>query len=57
MNEIEFENDLFLLLLVSVGENIESTSILACRCEAFSTYPRTYDLIHAHKVFSMYIDK
>ncbi|KAH7521408.1 hypothetical protein FEM48_Zijuj07G0029800 [Ziziphus jujuba var. spinosa] len=26
-------------------------------CEAFSTYPRTYDLIHAYSVFSMYIDK
>ncbi|GAB4860738.1 hypothetical protein Ancab_035901 [Ancistrocladus abbreviatus] len=23
-------------------------------CEAFSTYPRTYDLIHAHGVFSLY---
>uniref|UniRef100_A0A8R7TZ13 Methyltransferase n=2 Tax=Triticum urartu TaxID=4572 RepID=A0A8R7TZ13_TRIUA len=26
-------------------------------CEAFSTYPRTYDLIHANGVFSLYIDK
>ncbi|ERM94450.1 hypothetical protein AMTRI_Chr04g252930 [Amborella trichopoda] len=26
-------------------------------CEAFSTYPRTYDLIHAHGVFSLYNDK
>ncbi|KAF3431453.1 hypothetical protein FNV43_RR26184 [Rhamnella rubrinervis] len=26
-------------------------------CEAFSTYPRTYDLIHAHGVFSLYKDK
>ncbi|TKY73388.1 methyltransferase PMT2 [Spatholobus suberectus] len=24
------------------------------RCEAFSTYPRTYDLIHANGVFSLY---
>lgn len=23
-----------------------------CRCEAFSTYPRTYDLLHAWNVFS-----
>lgn len=23
-----------------------------CRCEAFSTYPRTYDLLHAWAVFS-----
>jgi hypothetical protein len=23
-----------------------------CRCEAFSTYPRTYDLLHAWTVFS-----
>lgn len=26
-------------------------------CEAFSTYPRTYDLIHAGRVFSIYQDK
>ncbi|KAJ6765161.1 SAM-DEPENDENT METHYLTRANSFERASE [Salix koriyanagi] len=26
-------------------------------CEAFSTYPRTYDLIHANGVFSLYGDK
>ncbi|KAL4302216.1 hypothetical protein GQ457_10G029270 [Hibiscus cannabinus] len=26
-------------------------------CEAFSTYPRTYDLIHAHGLFSLYQDK
>uniref|UniRef100_A0A1J3E4J6 Methyltransferase n=1 Tax=Noccaea caerulescens TaxID=107243 RepID=A0A1J3E4J6_NOCCA len=26
-------------------------------CEAFSTYPRTYDLIHANGVFSLYLDK
>uniref|UniRef100_A0A453QDK5 Methyltransferase n=1 Tax=Aegilops tauschii subsp. strangulata TaxID=200361 RepID=A0A453QDK5_AEGTS len=26
-------------------------------CEAFSTYPRTYDLIHANKVFSFYHDR
>ncbi|PSR91661.1 Methyltransferase [Actinidia chinensis var. chinensis] len=26
-------------------------------CEGFSTYPRTYDLIHASGVFSMYQDK
>jgi len=26
-------------------------------CEAFSTYPRTYDLIHAAGVFSMYQDR
>ncbi|GMH16853.1 hypothetical protein Nepgr_018694 [Nepenthes gracilis] len=26
-------------------------------CEAFSTYPRTYDLIHAYGVFSLYINK
>lgn len=23
-----------------------------CRCEAFSTYPRTYDLLHAAGLFS-----
>ncbi|GMH22884.1 hypothetical protein Nepgr_024727 [Nepenthes gracilis] len=26
-------------------------------CEAFSTYPRTYDLVHADGVFSMYMSK
>ncbi|CAL1366062.1 unnamed protein product [Linum trigynum] len=26
-------------------------------CEAFSTYPRTYDLIHANGVFSIYMNK
>lgn len=26
-------------------------------CEAFSTYPRTYDLIHSHGIFSMYMEK
>ncbi|KMS97843.1 hypothetical protein BVRB_5g123370 [Beta vulgaris subsp. vulgaris] len=26
-------------------------------CEGFSTYPRTYDLIHANHLFSMYQDK
>ncbi|GAB2295810.1 hypothetical protein Dimus_029965 [Dionaea muscipula] len=26
-------------------------------CEAFSTYPRTYDMIHADGVFSMYMSK
>ncbi|KAF8412518.1 hypothetical protein HHK36_000486 [Tetracentron sinense] len=27
------------------------------RCEAFSTHPRTYDLIHASSVFSLYLNK
>ncbi|XP_047330920.1 probable methyltransferase PMT19 [Impatiens glandulifera] len=26
-------------------------------CEPFSTYPRTYDLIHADNIFSMYLNK
>ncbi|KAG8078767.1 hypothetical protein GUJ93_ZPchr0007g5072 [Zizania palustris] len=26
-------------------------------CESFSTYPRTYDVIHANGLFSLYIDK
>lgn len=26
-------------------------------CEAFSTYPRTYDLMHADNVFSIYQDR
>ncbi|KAI4343868.1 hypothetical protein L6164_011166 [Bauhinia variegata] len=26
-------------------------------CEAFSTYPRTYDLIHANGLFSLYMNK
>jgi hypothetical protein len=25
-----------------------------CRCEGMSTYPRTYDLIHADSVFTLY---
>ena len=31
--------------------------LLGCRCEEFSTYPRTYDLIHANGVISMYQDR
>lgn len=27
------------------------------RCEAMSTYPRTYDFIHADGIFSLYKDK
>lgn len=27
------------------------------RCEAFSTYPRTYDLLHAWTIFSEIIEK
>jgi hypothetical protein len=27
------------------------------RCEAFSTYPRTYDLIHANGIFTLYKDR
>ncbi|ONK72443.1 uncharacterized protein A4U43_C04F19480 [Asparagus officinalis] len=26
-------------------------------CEGFSTYPRTYDLIHSHGIFSIYMEK
>eukprot|EP00252_Welwitschia_mirabilis_P017018 TRINITY_DN37847_c0_g1_i1.p1 TRINITY_DN37847_c0_g1~~TRINITY_DN37847_c0_g1_i1.p1 ORF type:complete len:393 (-),score=65.37 TRINITY_DN37847_c0_g1_i1:180-1214(-) len=26
-------------------------------CEAFSTYPRTYDLLHAHNIFTIYQDR
>ncbi|CAA6656459.1 unnamed protein product [Spirodela intermedia] len=26
-------------------------------CEAFSTYPRTYDLLHAHRLFSLYLHR
>ncbi|KAI3955556.1 hypothetical protein MKW92_015235 [Papaver armeniacum] len=26
-------------------------------CESFSTYPRTYDMIHANGIFSMYMEK
>jgi hypothetical protein len=28
-----------------------------CRCEAMSTYPRTYDFIHADSVFTLYKDR
>jgi hypothetical protein len=27
------------------------------RCEAFSTYPRTYELIHANGIFTLYKDR
>jgi hypothetical protein len=27
---------------------------LCCRCEPFSTYPRSYDLLHAFHLFSHY---
>jgi len=27
------------------------------RCEGFSTYPRTYDLIHSNAIFSLYQNK
>lgn len=27
------------------------------RCEGFSTYPRTYDLLHANRLFTLYQDK
>nr|AAT38682.2 Methyltransferase family protein, putative [Solanum demissum]AAT38802.2 Methyltransferase family protein, putative [Solanum demissum] len=36
---------------------LELRSILPPKCEAFSTYPRTYDLIHASGLFSLYKDK
>lgn len=32
--------------------NLTSLHIVECRCEAFSTYPRTYDLLHAWNIFS-----
>lgn len=28
------------------------TGSIFCRCEAYSTYPRTYDLLHAWNIFS-----
>lgn len=31
---------------------LAALNALLCRCEAFSTYPRTYDLLHAWTVFS-----
>lgn len=31
--------------------------MLHCRCEAFSTYPRTYDLLHAWMVFSEILER
>ncbi|CAN6471645.1 unnamed protein product [Victoria cruziana] len=27
-------------------------SLICCRCEPFDTYPRTYDLLHAARLFS-----
>ncbi|XP_064977538.1 probable methyltransferase PMT2 isoform X2 [Musa acuminata AAA Group] len=41
-----------------IGVNIcETTNPDDVWCEAFSTYPRTYDLIHANGVFSLYQNK
>lgn len=34
-----------------------SSFVLVYRYEGFSTYPRTYDLIHANGVFSLYQNK
>ncbi|OIT08785.1 putative methyltransferase pmt15, partial [Nicotiana attenuata] len=31
--------------------------LFSFRCEAMSTYPRTYDFIHADSVFSLYQDR
>ncbi|KAK8574215.1 hypothetical protein V6N13_097204 [Hibiscus sabdariffa] len=37
---------------------LERSATISCQwCEAFSTYPRTYDLIHANGVFSLYNNK
>lgn len=27
------------------------------RCEAMSTYPRTYDMLHADSIFTLYKDR
>lgn len=37
--------------------NFRLFSFPSIRCEAFSTYPRTYDLIHANRLFSLYKNK
>lgn len=42
--------ELFHLIVVPTLRLLIHTSI--CRCESFSTYPRTYDLLHAWSVFS-----
>lgn len=53
----------FLLIFISdslinnVNKKVIYLFFCCYRCEAFSTYPRTYDLIHANGVFSLYKDK
>jgi hypothetical protein len=50
--------DCFWLIILQAGSLVCPVLIflnprcLVCRCEAFSTYPRTYDLLHAWTVFS-----
>lgn len=40
---------------ISVNNSTSSfNSFVSFRCEAMSTYPRTYDFIHAASVFSLY---
>ena len=47
-------------VLSSVGGVVAPRSVsrsdccIHCRCEGMSTYPRTYDLIHADSVFALY---
>lgn len=48
-------NYMYILLILS--ELVLQFVKFGCRCEAMSTYPRTYDLIHADSIFTLYKDK
>ncbi|CAL5442016.1 unnamed protein product [Camellia sinensis] len=52
-----FEQALVLPSLLRAFNNWGHTLRNIMRGEAFSTYPRSYDLIHANGVFSLYKDK
>lgn len=47
----------FFALSITMGNSFHLPMSFWFRCEAFSTYPRTYDLIHANGVFCLYKDK
>jgi len=38
--------------MVFFGNDLNFMMFCAIRCEAFSTYPRTYDLLHADGFFT-----
>lgn len=47
----------FTYLILLVPESALTHISVHGRCEAMSTYPRTYDLLHADSVFTLYKDR